>query len=296
MSHARTFLDVQQLSNACTTDPNLQTEFLQCQSYQELLQVLFAAKKHLHPKFSFAMFAKRAGFAGRGFAKDVIAGRKRLTNNSLRRIIKGLDLADDLAEFFSYQVASQEVDVEFRDLTKTKMKQLLAKQRIKINNAISTPTTPDVKPSPFRNPFAPKVYAALGDLDRGSNLKEIKIRTGFSLSEVTRALQSLEAIGMVEQTFDGHYRATIHDVYIQEREAASAFKEYYSQLIGKKSIEAATANFDDPTKLYWLSHASVKTQDLPKFKQDLRDLLRRYVETIEDSSGDKIVDLCVSFT
>ncbi len=301
MSATRSSFDIHQLSAACIRNPGLGAEFLECLDYHELLRIFFDAKKALNPKFSYAMFARRAGFAARGFAKDVMTGKKRLTNNSLRRVIKGLDLTEELAEFFSYHVASQEPDVEFRNLSKPKIKLLLTKQRHRFHLAISSLSVhSDIKPrsalSPFRNLCAPKVYAALGDLNAGANIQEIKRRTSFTLPEVKNALHDLITIGMVEEIPLRHYRATIHDVYIQEQESASAFKQYYTDLIGRKSVEARSADFNDPNKLYWLSHASVKTQDLPKFKRDLRDLLKHYVETIEDSSGDKIVDLCVSFT
>lgn len=299
MSHTRSGFELQQLFLVCNRDPVLKAKFLNCTDYHELLGVLFAAKKLLNPKFSFAMFARRAGFAARGFAKDVISGKKRLTSNSLRRVIKGLDLAQDLAEFFSYQVASQEHDVVIRELSKTQVKQLLSKQRHRLHVTLSSSsslseTIPHL--SLFRNLSAPKVYAALGDLKTGASLKEIKGRTGFTLLDIKKALQHLIMIGMVEESSPLHYKARIHDIYIQEEEAASAFKQYYVDLISKKSAAAASANFDDPNKLYWFSHASVKSQDLPKFKQDLRDLLKHYIEKMEDSAGDKIVDLCVSFT
>ncbi|MCX6127045.1 MAG: TIGR02147 family protein [Proteobacteria bacterium] len=297
MSRLEHSFDAQKFFKACQLDPGLADGLSRCDDYRELLRLLFAAKKALNPKFSFALLAKRSGFIARGFISDVIAGKRRLTGRSLPRVVKGLGLAEDLNVLLCLQVAIQEPDINYKDCSHSQLTRMLRKQRLKISSEILALPSSKARFSPFRNMAAPRVYAALGDLDHGASLAEIEMKTGFHRERIQSALDDLITLQMVaEVPSSDRYRVTAYDIYIQESEAAGAFKTYYANLLREKSTEAFSANFDSPHRLHWLSHVSVRSEDLPRLKDELRNFLKSYVESIEDSTGDKIVDLCVSFT
>lgn len=294
MSATRSTLDLEQFIEVCKNDRRTTSELLACEDYRQLLDMIFSAKKELNPKFSYTLFARRAGFAARGFVKDVIAGKKRVTYRSLPKIVKGFDLGPKLEELLRVMVALEETDVPFNHLPQVKLSGLLKKYRQKIKSAVASEQGREPIPSIFRNHDAPRVYAALGEIDKGSTIQDIKRRTSFQIGEIKAALQHLIAIGIVEQSQPERFHATNYDINVQEKEAKSAFRQYYVATMKKKTRDLEFSSFDAQDKLFWLSHISVQAKDLPKLKQDLRELLARYVERMEDATGDRIVDICVS--
>lgn len=80
------------------------------QDYRGFLAEAFRLQKLTHPNFSLASFARKAEFASRSYARDVIQGQKRITASSLPKFIKGLGLRGALKDAFIYLVGLSEPD------------------------------------------------------------------------------------------------------------------------------------------------------------------------------------------
>lgn len=286
-------LSLGQLLTFCRRDQELCNSLMECQSYQHFFQILFFTKKSLYPKFSFALFASRAGFASKSFAKDVMAYKKRLTTRSFFQVVKGLRLDAELTEHLRLLIAHQEEDF-ITGYSKELVAKLLHKRRHAMRVALTKKYS---EASIFDHAHAPRVYAALQDVDAGNSLAGITEKTGFTVRSVRSALRHLKSIGLVERVArDDCYRPSVYDVYLQNKNSKSSFQTYYAKFLRELGTKVLKADFSDPKNLFWLSHASVNSSDLPKLKEELRVILKRYTERMEDSGGDAIVNLCVQLS
>lgn len=85
--------------------------------YREYLRDWYQGTKARYPSYSLRVFAKRAGFRSHNFLKMVMQGKRNLTEQSIRKFIKGLRLTPKEADYFATLVAyNQASDSEGRQL------------------------------------------------------------------------------------------------------------------------------------------------------------------------------------
>ena len=86
------------------TIPNLSNEIAQiligAENCRDFLLRVFEFKKTRSSGFSYAGFAKKAGFSSKSFARDVICGKKGIGGASCERFIKALQLRGEVAAAF----------------------------------------------------------------------------------------------------------------------------------------------------------------------------------------------------
>lgn len=86
-------------------------------NYRFFLRDYFKEQKRLKSIFSHRYFAKRAGFSSSSFCSHIIDGKRQLTENSLKKILKGLGIRGRRATYFHNLVMyNQAVTVEEREL------------------------------------------------------------------------------------------------------------------------------------------------------------------------------------
>jgi uncharacterized protein (TIGR02147 family) len=68
--------------------------------YRKYLAAWFEQKKKAQPSFSYALFAKQAGFNDRGFFHNVIHGKRDLTKESLVKVSQAIGHSKAEAEYF----------------------------------------------------------------------------------------------------------------------------------------------------------------------------------------------------
>lgn len=78
--------------------------------YREYLRDYYDAAKATLPVFSYRYFSRRAGFSSPNYLKLVMDGERNLTQDSLRKMIKGLGLEADEARFFADLVEFAQAD------------------------------------------------------------------------------------------------------------------------------------------------------------------------------------------
>jgi uncharacterized protein (TIGR02147 family) len=94
-------------------------------NYRFFLRDYFVQQKKLRNIFSHRYFARRAGFSSSSFCAHVIDGKRNLTDDSLRKIIKGLGITGRLATYFETLVRfNQAKTVEEREQFIRKLERL----------------------------------------------------------------------------------------------------------------------------------------------------------------------------
>ena len=85
-------------------------------NYRSFLKDYFTEQKRCRNCFSYRFFAQRAGFASSSFCAHVIDGKRNLTSDSLRKMIRGLKLNGKAASYFEALVSfNQAKTVEDRE-------------------------------------------------------------------------------------------------------------------------------------------------------------------------------------
>jgi len=85
-------------------------------NYRFFLKDYFQEQKRCRACFSFRFFAQRAGFASSSFCAHVIDGKRNLSADSIRKMIRGLKLSGKAAQYFEALVSfNQAHTVEDRE-------------------------------------------------------------------------------------------------------------------------------------------------------------------------------------
>jgi len=161
-------------------------ELLKVPTYRDFIRQFIKERAKIK-KLSYSDIARHGGFATRSFPRDVVLGTKRLTPSSLPKFIKGLGLSSDLADYFRVLVEIEESDCRLKSFDETKLHQIKEnlKKRILLKSHVNIGQTDKA----FVLSYIPKVYAALGDLNVGADLREISEKTSLSESEIIKALE-----------------------------------------------------------------------------------------------------------
>ena len=171
--------------------------------HREFLRRWYEWKKTSSRGFSYRSFARKAGFSSMSFLRDVIEGRRNVSEDSVEKFVLAIGLVGDAAAYFRELVHyNRETDVDKRSRSFRNLLLLQARREfspVRENqskyysdwlNIIVRETAPlgayKCDPARIGNALRPKVSA----------------------TEVSDALDLLVKIGMLEKTSKGTYRST----------------------------------------------------------------------------------------
>lgn len=261
-------------------------KILSANDYRSFIKFFIEEESKLK-RFGFSDIARQGGFAARSFPRDVALGQKRITLNSLPKIIKGLGLTSDLAEYFRILVELAHTDCRMKDVSELKLQQSLEGIRLRLSE--KNEVVLENKSLAYKARNAPQIYAALGNKNRGSTVKEIQTRTNLSEEEIFETLGYMLELKLIEKR-QGRFFLKENHIQLQGLKTNEFFKKHFTHLC-EKSIRAANAKFNSDEALFLSSAFSVRKSDLPQLKNELRQLLHRYIDAAEKDEGDKVVQL-----
>lgn len=265
---------------------------MSCSNFREFI-LCFMSIKSKTKKVSYADIARRAGFAARSFPREVVLGKKKITLNSLPKLILGLGLTGDIAQYFRYLVELEQPECRSQNKSDLQIQQALLnlKKRILIKNKIIVdPKKYDADIFSFAD--IPLVYAALGNTGTGSTVVEIMKKSNLSKDIVLNLLKRMISSEIVKES-NHRYMAIDHHLNLQGLGQSEIFKSFYIELL-KKAQLSAQLNMQNENELHFSSCFSVNQKDLPQLKENLRSLLLQYVDQNEIGAGNKIVKIACS--
>lgn len=259
--------------------------------YRTFLAKVFEASVKEGQKFNFAAFSRKAGFTSRGFIKEVLDGRKRLTSLSFPKVVKALQIPALLRHYFTYLVLIEEPELNIDRLTNDQIKSKL--QEIKDKLALQLRRSDDEAPiakALFKSYQVLEVYSALATKDPGTQLKEVMSRTGYGADVCLEVLKYLVTQDVVTET-SGRFKAlNPHAVYSSV--GSDGIKTVYLDSLSALKRKA-TVRFNGKDQLYSQSFFSVQKHRMPELRKRLREVLHEFVETYETDDGDCIGKLIV---
>lgn len=171
--------------------------------HREFLRGWYEWKKVATRGFSYRSFARKAGFSSMSFLRDVIEGRRNISDDSVEKFILAIGLVEDAADYFRQMVHyNRELDPERKAQWFRKILLLQARREF----------------SPVRQAQA-KYYSdwvnvivreAAGLNRFGGDPAKIgaAMRPAVPVEQVEESLRLLVSLGMLEKARDGSYRAS----------------------------------------------------------------------------------------
>ncbi|MCB9496102.1 MAG: TIGR02147 family protein [Fibrobacteria bacterium] len=169
--------------------------------HREFLRRWYEWKKSSSRGFSYRSFARKAGFSSMSFLRDVIEGRRNISDDSVEKFLSAIGLVEDAALYFRELVRyNRETDLDKRTQWFRKLLLLQARREF------SPVRENQVK---YYSDWLNVVVREAASLERfqGDATKIAQaIRPRVPAVEVSDALDLLVRIEMLEKTADGGYR------------------------------------------------------------------------------------------
>lgn len=264
-------------------------KILKAPDYRSFISLIITERKK-SKRFGYSHIARFGGFKARSFPRDVVSGKKRITLNSLPKFIKGLGLTSDLAEYFRILVEIDEVDCRTRNGDLAKLMKMKSNVEKRIASKQSIQLT-DGQDRNFIHSSIPKIYASLGSLDVGVHIESILKKTSLPESEVHRCLEFMVQQKLVRKS-KAKYFPTENHLNFQNLKS-DIFKKHFVNT-AEESIVMSKKHIQSEEKLFLSSSFSVNKAELPKLKEELRSLLLKYIDSSENSDGDRVINLVAS--
>jgi uncharacterized protein (TIGR02147 family) len=239
--------------------------------YRKYLSDFFDAKKRANPLYSYRVFARKAGFNNQGFFIDVVKRRKKLSDNAARRMIKGLDLADDRARYFKYLVKyDQTRDGEEKELLLKKL--LEFKSKTLFDNVSLQYANYYLR---WYNPVIREIIAIEG-FDGDFKKLADKIFPRVNVAQVKEAVSVLQALGIIKKDREKGYKVTMMKLRPNVTELREVIKNLH-----RRWIEHSTRAIDaiEPEERYISSlMVGLPAEIIPELTKKFEEL-KEYVLT-----------------
>lgn len=200
--------------------------------YRAYLRDMYSYLKATRPQFSYRYFSSKAGFQSPNFLKLVIDGKRNLSGDSVQRFASALKLNKDEHEFFKHLV-------EFNQANGSEARAECAK-RLMRSRSLS-------RLQPLRQAqydyYACWYYIPVRELVKVPGFKEdpewiaAQFNPRLKPQEAARAIEALEAIGLLKRDESGRLVQT-HDSVTTEDEVVSSQIAAYHREMMKRAAES----------------------------------------------------------
>jgi uncharacterized protein (TIGR02147 family) len=252
--------------------------------YRRFLSDFYDAKKKLNPLYSYRVFARKAGFNNQGFFIDVVKRRKKLSDNAAKKMIKGMDLADDRARYFKYLVKydqakdGEEKEMLLKKLLEFKSKTLFNSVSLKYANYYLK----------WYNPVIREIIAIEG-FDGDYRKLADKIFPRVNVAQVKESVSVLEALGIIEKNTEKGYKVTVMKLRPDVVELREVIKNLHRRWI-EHSIKAIDAI--EPEDRYISSlMAGLPAGILPELTRKFEELKEYVLATAQQHEKDLKKDM-----
>lgn len=263
---------------------DVQQILLECSCLGEFLKQSYSYLKAESKIFNYSELARRGGFSSRSYIRQVILGEKNITWSSLDGICKAFDLSGDTKKYFTilWEMSSLSDSKELAKYQKkllTLTKQILRKKDIRDTSIYETEEWP-------------LVYASLGSETGGASLEEIRKRSKLDSKHCVKILEMLDENDLIKNRNERYYPVCNH-IALDKLGNDQFFKKYFIKKLNrlKKKTEES---FNSDKDLFFQSTTCISSKKMTMFKQELRELMLKYIDSIEDNNGDTAVSFVVS--
>lgn len=170
--------------------------------YRECLRCYFIHRKAMNPRFSYRVFARKAGFNSSSLYLRLVEGKLNLTLDKLALFIKGMELEPREAEYFTLMV-------QFTHASTPEAKQHWFEKMLPLMPLSSRILTRD-QAEYFQKWYHVAVREALSVLDVGKDPSVLAdfLNPPITSREASASLKLLHSMGLIRRDEGGFWRAT----------------------------------------------------------------------------------------
>jgi DNA-binding transcriptional ArsR family regulator len=266
------------------------------ENYRDFLSAMFSVlgQHSRDGRFNHSMFARKAGLKSRGFAQEVVSGRKRLTAQSYPKFEKALGLPPRVTALFRLLVLRDEPSMNEEELTVKEIASRIESARARLQSDLdSSGSETHISRQVFRHRHVLTVYATLGNQKKGVTFEDIVRRTGLQPALVRRVLGHLvESDVAVEKA--SRFRSINPHLVFKGLGGDHPVKDAYLDTLSELQKSAAE-NFSDADKTFIHSHVSLDPRRLGELKKRLWDVVLEFIDECDDDDGEVVAKLLVGF-
>ncbi|MGE0763741.1 MAG: hypothetical protein AB7N80_10730 [Bdellovibrionales bacterium] len=280
-------------------DPDFEAALISAPNYRAFIALFFKkSRPWSQPKqLSFQKFATSAGFAAKSYIHDVIKGRKSITAKSLEKVVAGLKLPKDWAEYFRLLVAVDEPQLRPQNRIVEDIHALLVKRRRRLSrrqHELSV-SAPSLLSRITLEEHTTDICVAVGDPTKGASLDEIAARVNLPRAVVTRCLKRMLGAGLIRYDQD-HQR--YHNIPTSMNVKHSFDDTAYRDFIWGRMLRCKRRMQGPNSKLGLFSTQTfgVKLSSMAALSAELDCLIREFADHADDEQGDGIGEVLVTLT
>ena len=245
--------------------------------------------------YSYAQFAQQAGFKARSYGRALVLGLKPLSLNAFLQLVKLFKFDKDHSEYFKYLVALDQR--EFHDVQDSREELLKKLTNLKIKIERHADRSPSKeKEQVFSSREHLIVYSCISSLENGTRFKDIVEWSQINEKICRNILEDLCEKGIVKKLFKfDSYQACESLLIGQMLGGKEFFNEAWSESAGIL-LEKAKRQMEIRQNLFLSSYFLGPKKEIMNFRQELQELMERFVDKWCDSPGDEVMELILGVT
>jgi uncharacterized protein (TIGR02147 family) len=246
-------------------------------NYRLYLKDYFQFKKSQNPKFSFRMFARKAGFSSHSILQFLFEGKRNLSKKSVLKLIQGMNMGKKKAEFF-------EALVFFNQSKTREEKNIFYEQLLKIVPRNNVNRLQGDQFQIFKKWYISVIREMVNLRNFNDNAQWIadNVNGAVSVGEVKEAFELLGKSGMIKKT-PGGYALVDKNLTTDDEVNPLLIKNYHYEMI-RMAIQAMDKI---PGSQRDISSASfsIKKEDFDRLKKHIQ-LMRKELFQFQAKEGE----------
>jgi uncharacterized protein (TIGR02147 family) len=257
--------------------------------YRKFLKDFYLEQKKLRPYFSYRYFCQKSGISSPGLFKEVVAGKRNLTDRTLASFIKGMGMTESDASYFRILVRFNQTEIEQEKIQA--LEQLRGLRR-KVNQE----TVPLDLYEYYTTWYFPIIreLACVLDWKDDFSLLSRAVCPPIKKSEAKNALSFLLEKGFLKVNGEGRYRQ-VHPAITTGSEVSSLAIRAFNEIMAKKGFESVRQVPPKERDVRTVI-AGVSRKSYGLIKDEIREFISRVVRVVDDDKeSDRVYALNVQF-
>ena len=258
-------------------------------NYRTFLRDWYSSVKEAHHAFSYRAFSKRAGFHSSNFFMLVMQGKRNLTEDSLRKMIAGLQLNKQEQEFFRnlvfFNQAKTHEDEDFY------YKKMLQSKKYKLLKPIEKKKYEYY--SEWYHPIVRELIASK-EFDGTEEWIASRLYPPITPVQAKKSIDLLEGLGFIEKNQNGKWKQANTLISTGPEVISVVIHNYHKTLLdlSKLVIDHLKMKDRDVSSLT----LGVKKERLPEIKTKIIDFRQEIMKMVsQDTEPEEVVQLNIQF-
>ncbi len=274
----------------------LNLELIEASTPIEFLKIFLNSRRGVK-KMSYRQFSKKAGYSSKSYISEILSGKKPLTRYSAENFLRSMNLNKDLSTYFRNLVSIELVESEqLTALNKSLLISQNEKLKFKLKSKLidkRSSSKDKVANILLKNNF-PTIFAALGSAESGASIDEIAGRSNLTVQDIKVVLLDMVQIDMVNVINDRYY-AKNNLVDLDYLKSDQYFIENFIRC-SARAQDRLKKKSNNKNSLFMTQTFSAPSGRMQELKDRLKAIIIDFADDTEDSVGDSVLEICISFT